>query len=60
MKIKIWDALNSEEEFAKEVEVFDPGGQPYNANNIWIRDRVQLFTERQWADNDYADTSEIR
>lgn len=56
--LKVWDALNGDEESADEV-VFDDWGWPFVATNWKIQAIAQDFVEKHWADNDHPDTTEV-
>ena len=60
MKVKIWDALNSEEEDADEVEVDVPDHDMDDGYTDFCLNRAAAeFMEKGWSDSDYPETMEV-
>ncbi len=57
MKIKMWDALNSEESDAKEIEISEFA--ELSVDGSYLGAAVRDFVEKRWAGNDYLETTEI-
>ncbi len=59
MKIKIWNALNHEEEDAREAEVPDHGDLADGHMLYCLTRAAAEFMEKEWSDNDYPETMEV-